>query len=293
MRIIRDGAMTGDIASDGKGVSMSKQASIPIIICAQQRSGTTVLHSNLGQSPYATNYGEVFLDQPEINPYNFFTFKIDQVKQNPELCFPTRPHQREICEKYLEFLSSSCETPFHVLDVKYNSWHHFNPVWYGLFNYPFLMEIVRSRHVPIIHVIRKDVFQQRVSIAFAEATQDWHFPSNVESKPKDVSIRLDPAHCQREMELSQRRTAMFREWFAGHDRYLELNYEEMFENGEFAPSTLSSINELMRMDMKIPQKPALKKGIKSVSKVISNRGELLNHFKGTCFESMVCDSLQA
>ncbi len=267
--------------------------STPIIICAQQRSGTTVLQSNLGQSPLATNYGEVFLDRRDANPRNFFTFKIEQVKQDPELCFPTRDNQRAICEKYLEFLDQQCETSHYVMDVKYNSWHHFNPVWYGLFNFPFLMEILRSKSVPMIHVIRKDVFQQHVSIAFAQATQDWHFRSNSDKKPKEMEIRLDPKRCQREMELSQKRTELFRQWFEGHNNYLELTYEDMFVNGDFSPETLAKINELMGKDMQIPVKPALRKGIKRVSNVISNQGELVDHFKGTRFQDMVHASLQA
>ena len=265
----------------------------PIVVCAQQRSGTTVLHNNLGQSPFATNYGEVFHEHRDVNQRNFFRFKIEHLRQDPELCFPSRENQRAICESYLTFLSEQCETPYFVMDIKYNSWHHFNPVWYGLFNYPFLMEVLRGKGVPMIHVIRKDVFQQRVSIAFAEATQDWHFPKNSNNKPKDVAIRIDPERCQHEMELSQKRTELFRRWFHGHNKYLELIYEDMFVDGNFSNDTLTKINELMGMDMKIPAEPALKKGIKRVSNVISNQSELMSHFEGTPFEQMVHTSLQA
>ena len=265
----------------------------PIVICAQQRSGTTVLQQNLGQSPLATNFSEVFHNLEEISPVNYLLFRIEQFKVDPGLSFPTRENQRTLFDRYMSFLAARCDTPYYAIDIKYNSWHHFDSIWHGLLCRPDLVELVREMSTPIIHVIREGVFQQHVSNKFAERTKTWHYYSQEDKRPKEISIRLDPAKCQNAMERSQLATERFRSWFRGHDRYLELTYETMFDNGEFADQTLSAINELVGVDLKIPKKPVLKKVLGSVSKVISNREEVVRHFKGTRFEEMVCSSLHA
>ncbi|MFC1759105.1 Stf0 family sulfotransferase, partial [Planctomycetota bacterium] len=240
----------------------------PIVICAQQRSGTTVLQRNLGQSPLATNYSEVFHNLKEISDVNYLLYRVEQFKENPQLSFPTEENQKLLFDRYVESLAKTCETPFYVMDIKYNSWHHFDSIWHEQFNRPTLIGFVRSMEMPVIHVIRKDVFRQHVSNKFAHQTQTWHYQSIENETPKEIAIRLDPTHCQYSMEMSQRRTKQFRSWFHGHNRYLELTYEEMFDNGVFSAQTLSAINELVGIDLQIPMKPALKKVLGSVSQVI-------------------------
>ncbi|MCA9215175.1 MAG: hypothetical protein KDB27_19035 [Planctomycetales bacterium] len=265
----------------------------PIVICAQQRSGTTVLQENLGQSPLVTNFSEVFHDREEISPVNYLLYRIELFRKHPELSFPTPENQQTLFERYLDYLDKRCSTPFYVMDIKYNSWHHFDPLWHGLFARPALIGIIRSLGSPIIHVIRRNVFQQHVSTRFAEQTQTWHYQSKDDKQPEEIAIRLDPAQCQYGMEMSQRRTKQFRAWFHGHDKYTELVYEDMFEDGAFAESALNQINGLVGVDLQIPAQPRLKKVLKSVSKVIENQDEILRHFEGTPFEHMVFSSLRS
>ena len=94
------------------------------------------------------------------------------------------------------------------------------------------------------------------------------------------------------MEMSQRRTKQFRSWFHGHEKYIELTYEEMFNDGRFSEQTLAAINALIGVDLQIPTSPVLKKVLGSVSKVIGNSDEIVQYFQGTQFEKMVSSSLQ-
>lgn len=264
----------------------------PIVICAQQRSGTTVLQENFGQSPLVTNYSEVFHNVEDISPANYLLFRIEQYRQDPALSFPSEENQRILFDRYVDYLARKSETRFYVMDIKYNSWHHFDTVWHGLFNRPSLVGIIRELKTPVIHVIRRDVFKQYVSNRFADETRTWHHYASENTKPKEIEIRIDTAQCQWAMEMSQRRTKQFRSWFHGHEKYIELTYEEMFKSGSFSDQTLSAINELVGVDLAIPTKPVLKKVLGSVSKVISNSDELVQHFQGTQFEEMVSSSLQ-
>ena len=264
----------------------------PIVICAQQRSGTTVLQENLGQSPLVTNFSEVFHNLEEISPVNYLLFRIEQYREDPALSFPTEDNQRILFDRYMEYLAAKSETPFYVMDIKYNSWHHFDTIWHGLFNRPSLVGLVRELDMPVIHVIRRDVFKQYVSNRFADKTQTWHHYASEDTKPNEIEIQIAPSKCQWAMEMSQRRTKQFRSWFHGHEKYIELTYEEMFNDGRFSEQTLAAINALIGVDLQIPTSPVLKKVLGSVSKVIGNSDEIVQYFQGTQFEKMVSSSLQ-
>ena len=265
----------------------------PLVICAQQRSGTAVLRSNLRQSPLTRCYDEVFLANRERSEFNFFNFKEGLLKEDLSLFFPSAENQQTIFRRFIDFLDDHCDTPFFVLDIKYNSWHHLDPVWHGVLDRPFLLTLLLEREVSIVHMIRQNVFQQRVSNEFAQATKQWHFNSKHDAKPKDIAIEIDPDDCQAKMELSQKRTELFRNWFSGHKHYGELMYEEMFtSDGEFSDDTLQLICDLVGTDIQMPTQPGLKKGIRNVSQVISNQEALLQHFAQTSFAEMVTESLQ-
>ncbi len=289
-----------------------KLAARPIVICAQQRSGTTVLQRTMDMSPYVKNYGEVFHTKeyypnenyPNWNKLGFFFFKERLLKKSPQLLYANHKNQALIFKRYFQFLAKQAQKEYFVVDIKYNSWHHFNGVWQNNLFRPYCLELARKNNFYIIHLIRQNVFEQYLSNIYASKLEQYHFTQQIEIDQSQKQIKINPRKCRQAMLTSQRNTQLFKNWFRNYSNYIEIFYEDMFtQKGSFSKRTLNAINKLVDKDLEIPATPCLKKIIKKPSEFISNKKQIIAvdmetatifiaAFKNAPFEKDILKSLE-
>ena len=268
----------------------SNKQSLPFFICAQQRSGTTVLHKTLGQTPLFTDFGEVFHTHRANGNINFFNFKEHQIGENPKLVYPSRDHQMLLIEKYLANVAQHSSTKYHILDVKYNSWHHFNPVWQNICERPLFLKYIMDSGMPILHLIRKNTFEQYISSKVAIARNKFHY--NKEEQPDRVIIQVDPKSCKKAMDISKQNTIQFDKWFAGYRFVKNFYYEDLIDNNQFSDSLIKVLEDLLKERFEKKIEVALRKATKGTPKdFIENVGEIESYFQGTEYEDMINSAL--
>ena len=138
----------------------------PIIFLAQQRSGTTALQKAFESTKQIRSFGEVFQTQESSleQESNFFYFK---AKQPPNYIIPTDENVRLYLLAYLSYLNDLSDRPFYILDIKYNSWYNFVSAWQNNFERPFQLRILMELGSPIIHIVRRNLLLQALSMEYA------------------------------------------------------------------------------------------------------------------------------
>jgi len=176
-----------------------------LVIAALQRSGTTALAQTLGQSATVENFGEVFhavrtiedgLDpaalmlRPEAN---FFRYKINRLREEPGLAYPSVANQTRLFEGFVAHLAGMSSKPVLLLDVKYNSWRHFDPVFHCPTAPPFLLHLLRSCDARFIHIRRSDQEARWRSERRAIRTGRWHRRVGEPAAADDETVAEDLA----------------------------------------------------------------------------------------------------
>jgi len=260
------------------------EATTPIILCAQQRSGTTVLQKALDASGKCENYGEVFhggsFSTKRKSLINFFNFKKRIILGNADYFFPSHENQKEIFVRYFNFLKSKSRLDFCLIDIKYNSWHHFNPVWYSTESTPQLLIWIKQQRIPVIHIIRENLLHQYISSKVAEATGKFHYKKE-EKSLGNKQIYIDPKRCRAYIVNVNRDIKNYQRWFKGYQFYFEITYEEMIENNAFSKKIEGIVEEITNGQLKKLPPPPLKKGTKDSIALIENIEEVKEILKGT------------
>jgi|GEM_PF-2125182 len=250
----------------------------PIIICAQQRSGTTLLVKALGEMNECRAYGEVF------DPYyyhskenfSFFYFKKKLIEKNIDFTFPSTKNQKKIFEQFFHFLKSNNKKSFHVIDIKYDSWHHFNPVWHCSEQPPALLSWIKALNIPVIHIIRKNLLHQYISSEVAAKTGKYHYEKNENIIVENKKIIIKPNHCKFIMHRVKRNIKKHQGWFNNYPYYYQICYEDLIRNGVFSNRINNIISSITNNKIMKLKDPPLKKGIKNPLENVENKQQLVN-----------------
>jgi LPS sulfotransferase NodH len=264
-----------------------------IIILAQQRSGTTVVRRTLAEGPDTHDFGEVFHEDYEREPTNFFSFKQRAVEENLKLLFPSVQNQTHLWSGYLDFLRKGTKKPLALIDVKYNSWHHLNTVWYVTGDMPDLVRHVRNDGVPVLHLVRDNAFAQACSSVLANARGIWQVESKAEADSDEPAHTLDAAQILVHMERSLEQTRLFRSFFSKHDLYEEVKYEELFEGTRLSATLYERMKRLAGRDVDAEADVALHKVIPQLDQMVANVEEIKDFFSGSPYEAQVEDAFRA
>jgi LPS sulfotransferase NodH len=256
-----------------------------IVVVAQQRSGTTALASALSSGSKIDSLGEIFHHSPEAGPLNYLAWRRAQIEKASELSVPENGTQRYLWRAFVDEMRSLVSKPYVLVDVKYNAWHHFNPIWYTTGDRPNLLSMVREGSARVIHLIRDDVFAQSCSLMLALETKRWH---SSDPGPKNApTMRLEPEIVRRHMQTSRHQTDLFRRFFAGHSHYVELQYESMLEDTRPSGPTIAAINAMLGEDCDGLHEVSLEKVSPPISEYVSNGPELISAFRDGPFEDYV------
>ena len=273
------------------------------VVLGSQRSGTTAIGRLAGAQEGVAHVGEIFhavrgpQDDPDFERYltvpeaNFFSFKERFLTRFPALVYPSNVHQTRIWEAYRHHLFSLGSAKLWVIDVKYNSLHHLNPVWQALYAWPMLFTLLAKEKAPILHVVREDLFAQALSGLRADHFRHWHSQAGGTDAPQGA-IGVDPRELERRMNTSLHLKNHYANLLASYAPTARLTYEQAFAGGDLTAEARRAVAALYGLARPLSGAMPLEKVAKgSLSDQVSNAAAVLAHFKGGQHEAGVMKHL--
>lgn len=260
-----------------------------LVIVAPPRSGTTALGLALGSSEQLRHYGEIFhqVRAPQEARRakqlyvqigaSFFNYREARYARDAGIAFPSAENQREIFDGYLEFLHARAGRPIAGLDIKYNSWHHFNGVWQYALARPALADFLNDVGAVYLHLTRADALAQVCSLYIAVKRDVWHRRRTAAGdKPEPVTI--SPAWARQMIERTTAQRELFRKWLTPSKRYMEWNYEQLFERDSLSGAMLDRLENLLERPIRPVGSVPLKKIVRSLESEVANYERLRELF---------------
>lgn len=245
-----------------------------LIIAAAARSGTTVLKNMLSQSHVIHNFGEVFHTWNRDEPHNFFNFQRSPAESGTPFELMGWDDKAKLFSRYARKLESLTAKPVHLLDIKYASWHHLNPLYYGFSNPPLLVKILAEHHAAIVHVVRHDVLAQVLSEELAFGRGVWHSVDPGASEPFEKIVPRPDTIVDRVRQNITEATLM-RSFFETYDRYTELCFEETIVDNQLSENARSSIGAVLGRDIGGPFQTAFRKVSPPIEHYVGNLDAIL------------------
>lgn len=208
---------------------------------ATERSGTHLLRSMLENTNLMSAPGELCnanADVVEHNELSFFEFKAKAISASPELKLPTPANQNNLLMSYFQFVRQSVGKPTRTLfDIKYSHIHNFNHFWWDFYSAPFLIEFAKAESIPIIHLVRKKIYETSLSELYAQSTGVWHAVSPDERVSKRIFV--DMAMLDSKADAIFRTINLFARWLEG-SRHIIIEYESLV-----GPDSLAALNSVI------------------------------------------------
>lgn len=246
-----------------------------VFLLCYGRSGSTVFADFLGTHPNVMTFGEVL---GEESYYSYFQW----LSRGVLWFWPLRPTL--MAREFYRFCAARVrlQKGMHCLfDIKIESLHLIEGNWrmpgpdFHLFHH------LRAADVPVILLTRKDLVARFVSGQVAERRGAYH--SYHGSSGKDVdpfAIDLDTIKAQ--VDQIEATYATIRNVFDGHDRFVELSYEDMFVpdgdsgNTRFADGLSAQMATCLGVDDRFDSVPRLQKvsGGQGYQDTITNWAEI-------------------
>ncbi|MDH4063494.1 MAG: Stf0 sulfotransferase family protein [Acidobacteriota bacterium] len=271
------------------------------VILSKQRSGTTALRMALGTMPGVRDWGEVFhhvrgpQDDPNYERFHihpeagFFTFREALFRQSPEVSFPTEAHQLEVWQRYLSMVESLAPQALHLFDIKYNSAHHLDPIYHSQFEAPLLLTALARDGCPVVHLVRRDLLAQALSLLRAQRTDVWHRAARDTAPVDRAEMVVDPEYVFWTMEVARWEIERQTGYLQSHPRVMSLDYESLYRNdGSFAPDVLGVMVEFLGMTpVSPPVRPPMARMPHRLFDGVSNRDAILEYLASTRYADLV------
>lgn len=198
------------------------------VLVGSQRSGTNFLREVLNTHPNLAVHGEVLWPYP--HPSIWHNYVRTAVSRALPPVLPA--DATAVVDDYFVYLAGDTmrghphkagDLRWVGIDIKYNQLRHIAPVIQDLMAPPFLLGYFRKRQLPILHLHRRNVLHQALSMVIADQRNVYHdyqgrgFDARVTVKPELVLERCHWIRTERDL---------FRE--LGKDlKVLELAYEDV------------------------------------------------------------------
>lgn len=263
-----------------------------IFLIAPQRTGTTVLRETLAATQLFDPFGEVF--HPEKGEYYSFFGFLNQDNAYQLYLFPSPENIDKLFEKFMQWLLEKGARKYKFVDVKQNSLHHFNPIWQHPSQPPHLLNLLRKYELPILRLKRKNLFNQALSTIVASHTGTWHVRKGSRLNLERVALKVPPKPLEMTLRKLSFDNRIVDSALAGYHRLLKLDYETLFQenqlNADFPGKLASLLNDMTLRAISLDL--VLEKSISQQKNLVSNRAQLLRHFRGTKFAWMLEEALE-
>lgn len=258
----------------------------PIFIIATQRSGSNYLRSLLTSTGMFYDFNEILDPYWEGNLKNtYFYFREQEIKKHPEVSIPYPHNVEKLFKDYLAYLEKlQPEHPYHLLDVKYNSLHHFNEIWDG--DWPFLFNLINRNQIPFIHLVRNNVYEVYQSLIIADFNKVYTVEKNKSCNLKSISIDLDDMLFH--IKLLEYKIDYIRNICKQMPLAMEINYEELVKEKNGIPENIKTeFSKVTGIYLKNNISSPLKKMITKPKELIENYDEVMQCLKNNGYEKYV------
>ena len=272
-----------------------------IIILSGPRTGSTGLGRGLAQlldfdwlgeifhSDFADSTADVDLKSGINKRANFFNFRYRRCRIDPTLTFPSKENQTKLFQGYMEYIVDHFGKQGIIIDIKYTSMHHLDTYWLYPNNIPFLLDLIRRTEIPVVHVLRENLFAQYCSYQLAVKNDCWH------RRPGEGQnagmLTLDVNDAESYMNVMRSWSTRVQSWLIDYKPYYVLKYEDIFEDDFLSKEVIQIFGDMFCCDLKRQAPVPTRKITPRLGKVVDNIGEVLEHFKETQYDEMVRNSL--
>ncbi|ARS37159.1 Stf0 family sulfotransferase [Pontibacter actiniarum] len=169
----------------------------PFAILCEPRTGSTLLHTYLNFHPQVMSYGEVLREKRVAGLYT---------SPQPVSAYVFKPHSPQIKAVGLKLFYSYLQDPFYQ----------------SAFD-----EVMQRKDVRIIHLVRKDLLKQYVSLEIAKKTKVWS-ADRAHVKPEREKMHIDCEDLTRFLDLYMQNQNYLKGLFQQHE-VLSIAYEGLSE----------------------------------------------------------------
>jgi LPS sulfotransferase NodH len=258
-----------------------------VFILAAQRTGTNLLRTMLGSHPEIDgDPGEIFdRDFAAVPAFpRFFDYLIAQVNERPAACLPSS--RTTLIDAYLRMLRSRSTKRLLVLDIKYNSIHHFNSDWeepvvdITTYHSVSAFKYAHDRGIKIIHLKRESVFDEVISTIVADRTGIYHLWSDDNKRPEGIKFRVDVEGLKFRMAQRLQTKKLFDRILVDYPRLLEIKYERILEYGEFSKMQTAKLASFLGVSDEFSRTPVTRKVLDNWRDLVLNVREVEAAIRG-------------
>lgn len=228
-------------------------------VIGRPRSGTTVFKRMLESHPRFLNMGEVF---NESNPNCYFRYLQQCREDDPQAFFPSRS-----IDNFLDYLRWCRErarkkkpsSKWLVLDVKYEQAHLLCQPWWGMTQLPKLFWLIKEKRWHVIDICRKDTIGAFISNQVAMKTGLYHSNGLDADGQQAAKVRIKPEALLNDISAAPKAHRRISQHFQRYGKYLNVNYEDMFDSGLFSPVLLTRLADFFGVENNFDPEPKLSK----------------------------------
>ena len=260
------------------------------------RCGTTVFRSMLSTHPAVQDLPEIF-----NSGGSYFRYLESRLRDDPSLCQPE--HSLELFRGYVENARGAHRgSQALVLDAKRECLHVVYRTWQPVRSVPAVIEETHLQGWHALHVTRRNHLRRLVSNERARKTGVYHRPGPAgsllgESGDPGKSggagpVALSSHQLVRKLDEFEADRAFLSAFFADHERFLEIDYDEMFESRDggtgFSASLLEKVAAFLGVEAKfdpLPRESKLTSG--PLHELIKNYDEVESALRGTPHASLL------
>ncbi len=228
-----------------------------VFLLCYGRSGSTVFTDFLATHPDVITFGEVL---GEESYYSYFQWLSRSVLWR----WPLRPTlMAQEFYRYCARLVSGKPNKRCIFDLKIESLHLIEGNWRMPGPTFKIFDHLKATDVPVILLTRQDLVARYVSGQVAEKRGAYHSYHRATGNPDPFEIDLAAITAQ--VDQIEATYANIREVFKGHDRFLELNYENLLAtstatgSAQFSESLCKDVADLLDLDDQFDRVPRLQK----------------------------------
>ena len=245
-----------------------------ILLIAKQRSGTHLLQSLLSSLPYFSSHDEVFHQNGIKSNKNYFNFRRDRFKENPDLSIPTIENIKHLFDSYFDFLGNSATTDYCITDIKYNSVSHFVPIWHSPVKQPTLITLAKQNSLPIIHLVRENVLEAYASMLLARKNKQY--AKYRDKSLKFTTININPQTIVCELQNRLKEIDFFRSYLDNYKYSCYIKYSEILEDQSLSKSVKDKIKLLLKVNIQEKNYTPYAKMAPTLEEMIENYDEVLD-----------------
>jgi hypothetical protein len=260
-----------------------------IILLARQRSGTQALRSVLGSHRGIFCFNEVFnlpgkdSANAKVHETNYFTFLAKYAAGDVRKILP--PDHKQLFLEFLEYLNGFTAKRYKLIDVKFNTTHFLCRLYKGLFEAPYLFDIIKSERLKVLVLTRRNYLRAFLSSVKAQNSGRYAMTESGGGYV-DQKIRIEIPILVSKLEQCLAEDELVGQCFASYGNRLTVEYADVFAEPGKGPGGdfLSTLAKWLKVDNVFPGESHFRKQSSlTLPETIENYDEVAGALRDTKF----------